>query len=304
MDYIHRYDNNYYKPSGSLQRLFNELIVQPFEDHQPTTAWENHVRSRNSEYHRKTILKQGSANFSEGFEGLTPEDVVLLYCYHYLPMHLFSSYHIFTKYLSPMSDKVIFIDFGCGPLTSGIAFWAAFAEHCDITYIGIDSSSTMLNKAREINQHGPLTDILGIPFYENTYLISDHKQLPQLVDRIQMDIANTLIIFNFCYFLQSQTFSNSLNTEILGTLLAEFGIYAGRVCAVYQDPVGTKFQERWHYLKSWAIPYPSTFNESGFGWQDPTEVIHAKYDTLWGEHRQVAVSYDSFNNLSYFDTMG
>lgn len=50
---------------------------------------------------------------------------------------------------------------------------------------------------------------------------------------------------------------------------------------VYQDPVGDKFQERWHNLKSWVIVYPSMYDVSGFTWEDLTQVVQIKYDTLW-----------------------
>ena len=142
MSYIRCYDDNYYKPSENLQRLFEDLVVHPFGEHSWAQPWVDHVRSTDSEYHRGTILHRGRTNFNEPFNGLPPEDKVLIYCIYYLPMHLFSSYHVFTKYLTPISDKVIFVDFGCGPLTSGIAFWA-LARQSEIIYLGIDSSSKM-----------------------------------------------------------------------------------------------------------------------------------------------------------------
>ena len=72
MPYIHRYNDNYYKPSESLSELFKELVVKPFEDPNPLTrAWVDHVRNRDFEFHRETILKQGRTNFDESSEGLT-----------------------------------------------------------------------------------------------------------------------------------------------------------------------------------------------------------------------------------------
>lgn len=156
MSYIRRYDDDYYTPSESLSELFKELVVKPFEDPDPLTqAWVDHVRHRDFKYHRETILEQGRTNFDESFKGLTSKEKVLIYCLHYMPMHLFSSYHIFTKYLPLVNNKVVFVDFGCGPLTSGIAFWATFSGYSDITYFGIDSSDWMRDKAQEINRYGP-----------------------------------------------------------------------------------------------------------------------------------------------------
>ena len=219
-------------------------------------------------------------------------------------MHLYSSYHIFTtKLFLPVSSKVIFVDFGCGPLTSGIAFWGATRgpRQIDITYVGIDSSQTMLSMAQKMNQYGPDgSDGGNEPFYKDAHLISNYSMLPQLLDGLNVNVGNsgdTLIIFNFCYFLQSNTFRDPSNIEKLGELLESSNYLGAKICVVYQDPIGRKFQERWHNLKSWAIPYPSAFNSSGFGWQDPTEEVRIKYDTLWGEQNTVNVSYDIFNNF-------
>ena len=38
MSYIHRYNDNYYKPSGNLTNLFKEKVIQPFERDLPTLA--------------------------------------------------------------------------------------------------------------------------------------------------------------------------------------------------------------------------------------------------------------------------
>ena len=64
------------------------------------------------------------------------------------------------------SKHIIFIDYGCGPLTSGIAFWNATRQH-KITYIGLDISQNMLDKASEINRHSPLGN--SRPYFNNIY---------------------------------------------------------------------------------------------------------------------------------------
>ena len=129
-------------------------------------------------------------------------------------MHLFSSYHVFTKYLTPISEKVIFVDFGCGPLTSGIAFWA-LARQSEIIYLGIDSSSKMCHKAREINQYGCYR---GVPFFRKHGCIFDYNLLDQYLETYITRGDQTQIIFNFCYFLASHTLD--IITIYLWTLLA------------------------------------------------------------------------------------
>ena len=265
MPYIHRYNDNYYKPSESLSELFKELVVKPFEDPNPLTqAWVNQVRNRDSEYRRQTILGQGQTNFDKPFEGLTPEDKVLIYCLHYMPMHLFSSYHIFTKHLTSVSDKVIFIDFGCGPLTSGIAFWAS-TRQSDITYVGIDSSQGMRDKAREINQHGPYE---SEPFFRKGRVTSDWNRLSQSLDDYIMRGDQTQIIFNFCYLLASNTLDIENLSNILIQIVEKYNQH--KMFVIYQNPPipqgyslqTSRLHKNWYFLKTQLSMFQSQITQS------------------------------------------
>ena len=268
MPYIHRYDDHYYKPSKNLQILFQSQVVQPFEDPEPLTqAWIDHVRNRDFRYHRETILKQGRTNFDEPSEGLTSKKKVLIYCLHYIPMHLFGSYHIFTKYLPPVNDKVVFIDFGCGPLTSGIAFWAAFAGHRNITYFGIDSSRGMRDKAQEINQYGPYGPNGDESFFTKGWSIRDYNQLPEYLDNYIAAGDQTQIIFNFCYFLASNTLDIRDLSNCLTQVVVKYSQH--KMCMIYQNPINSPDSHRnWHTLKGTLstfrsrIPQPNIENFS------------------------------------------
>ncbi len=229
------YDGNYYKPGANLSRLFQDLVVKPSANPDLLTqAWMQLVRNTGDKYHRKNILEQGRTNFDEPFEGLAPKEKVLLYCFYYMPMHLFSSYHIFTNYLTPMSNKVVFIDFGCGPLTSGVAFWAAFAKDCDLTYLGIDSSDSMLDMAQKINQYGSSS---GEPFFEKVRLMRRSDNLLDCLDDYITKGDQTQIIFNFCYFLASKTLDALKIAELsncLNQIAANYDQHEMRL--VYQNP--------------------------------------------------------------------
>ena len=253
MSYIHCYNDNYYKPGEDLLNLFANSVVQPFENHPRTQAWENHVRNKDFTYHRETILGQGRTNFDENFKGLTPKDQVLIYCLHYMPMHLFSSYHIFTKHSLPVSDKVVFIDFGCGPLTSGIAFWAAFARNRDITYLGIDSAKAMRHKSQEINRYGPYKDE---SFFTKGWSISDYNRLDYYLNDYITRGDQTQIIFNFCYFLASETLDVENLSNALIQIVEKYNQH--KICAIYQNPPIPKgfslqssyLHKNWYFLKT------------------------------------------------------
>ena len=241
MSYIYYSHDNHYKPSESLKNLFEELVIQSFEHDLPTLAadvknnriyyWEDIAR----------ILRQGQSDFDDvSFDKPSnayyfPKDKVSIYCVHHMPRHLFSSYHIFTNYLTPMNEKnkVVFIDFGCGPLTSGIAF-RAFARQANITYLGIDSSRTMLDKAAGINTYG--LNKYREPFFDKIALIhgSNYDDLTGLLDQYIENGDSTQIIFNFCYFFSSPTLDINNLSDVLIEIMRKYNQH--KICFVYQNP--------------------------------------------------------------------
>jgi len=239
MSYIHRPSDNYYEPGESLKHLFEELVIQPFEHDLP--ALSEDVKNNRIYYWEDIarILSQGQSNFDDvsfdksSSEYYFPKDKVSIYCVHHMPRHLFSSYHIFTNCLTPIkeSNKVVFIDFGCGPLTSGIAF-RAFATENDVTYFGIDSSRTMLDKAASINKYG--TNRYKDPFYNKFELIRDADDLTKLLDKYIENGDGTQMIFNFCYFFSSPTLDVDKLSDVLIRIMKEHDQH--KVCLIYQNP--------------------------------------------------------------------
>ena len=239
MSYIYCSHDNHYTPGENLKHLFEALVVQPFVHNLPILAedvknnriyyWEDIAR----------ILRQGQSDFDEtSYDKPSnayyfPKDKVAIYCVHHMPRHLFSSYHIFTNRLTPISekDKVVFIDFGCGPLTSGIAF-RAFTEQRDITYLGIDSSQTMLDKAAVINRYGPNT--YKNPFFGKFELMRDYDPLTGLLDKYIENGDRTEILFNFCYFFSSPTLDVNNLSDVLTQIMKRYDQH--KMCFIYQNP--------------------------------------------------------------------
>ena len=263
MCYIQQHSLNRYTFSEDLQRLFEDLIKQPFESHPPTRAWENEVKNKEIRHHREVILYHGRTNFDASFNGLSPEDKVLLYCVYYMPMHLFSSYHIFVHtpffrdHLTSVSNKVVFIDFGCGPLTSGIAFWA-FARQRNATYLGIDSSQAMREKAQAINQYGP--NQYRDPFFSGFELMSSYTQLTELLDNTITKTDKTPIIFNFCYFLASRTLNISALSDVMVQIVEKYSNH--NMYIVYQNPVSLLLRANWKTLKASLSGFRSVITQS------------------------------------------
>lgn len=264
--------------------------MQPFESHTSNQPWEYHVKNHDSHYHRVNVLKQGRTNFNEQFEGLSPEDKVLIYCVYYMPMHLFSSYHIFTGPFFPfVSDKVIFIDFGCGPLTSGVALWT-FARQSDITYLGIDNSQAMLDKAKAVNEYGPDR---WQPFFDKDKfeLICDYHYLTQLLDNHIEKGDRTQIIFNFCYLLASETLDIENLSRVLTPIVEKYSQH--KMCVVYQNPPppshlplqSSFLHKNWVILKDQLLTFKSRITQSN--------IERFRYDSLInGLPHDVKVYYD------------
>ena len=182
-----------------------------------------------------------------------------------MPMHLFSSYHIFRYHIPPISDKVVFIDFGCGPLTSGIAF-RAFAKQNDIIYLGIDSSQTMLDKAREINQYA--CQQISNPYFKTFETTRDYNELTTLLEKHIGKDDKTQIIFNFCYVLASETLDINNFSDVLIRIMKEYRQH--KMCLVYQNPdhrllyghVPEKLYGKWKKLKTDLMVFKSRVTQS------------------------------------------
>ncbi len=267
MPYLH-YVGNRYKFSESLNALFENLVKRPFQNHRSTPAWEAEVRNKDLTYHREVILEQGRTNFNEQYNGLSPRDKVSIYCAHYMPMHLVSSYHIFrvhtrlfTTHLRCHSDRIVFIDFGCGPLTSGIAFWS-FARQDNIIYLGIDTSQAMLEKAKEINHYGP--NKYRVPFFKTFEAISDYSELTRILERNISTNEKTPIIFNFCYFLASRTLDVSHLSDIINQIVGKYSKH--KMCVVYQNPNHPSLHENWEFLRTKFPGFRSHIIESSVQW--------------------------------------
>lgn len=278
-----------YTPSNSILQLLEDLVKQPYENHRCTPAWVKHILNidsdRRFDYHSAEILNQGRADFDEPFNGLPPEDKVLLYCIYYMPMHLASSHHIFrvhepvfTTQLRSADNKVVFIDFGCGPLTSGLAFHETGGQG-DISYLGIESSQAMRDKATEINQYSPR--------FSRFELISDYSQLPDLLENVIAEDDKTPIIFNFCYFLASET----LDIRHLSDVMAQIGDkYCNHnLCIVYQNPSRSELHNNWESLKAHLTGFRSIVRSSS-------------HNRLWFSYNSLT-DERTLNRIVYYDIL-
>ena len=252
--------------------MFEEVVRRPLSQELPD-LWQNRSNSDVLDSVQKNVLKYGSTDFDSPYRGdsplngatvcYSPAQKVLLYCAVNMPMHLYSSYHVYQRHLEPPEGKVLFIDFGCGPLTSGIAYHAFAKKHANVSYIGIDRSRAMLDMVRSI---------YDASLFNRCMPLDNFSSLPHCIDKFIMD--NQTIIFNFCYILAIRTLGDSQNlnrlTNALLPILKRYKKHPMRV--VYQNPEG--LNRNWKRLKSRLMQYgfrPSGLNVEQFSFPRLTD---------------------------------
>jgi len=197
------------------------------------------------------ILDRGKTKFDERYEGLEPSDKVLLYCYFNMKKHFFTSVAVFMKMWKSLhqifTDKKyspVFIDLGCGPLTSGLALAELFqdetGEHLQINYIGIDISQAMIEKAKEFAQ----SDLFHS---DSTFLF--HKSW----NDIPHDMLKELAGKNNPFFLNASYLFANLSTHVVDDLVIFVRKLVGEyknVHFIFQNPDRVDRNENWERFKS------------------------------------------------------
>ncbi|MCG9127312.1 hypothetical protein JT359_06875 [Candidatus Poribacteria bacterium] len=300
MSYIHCNNDISYRFSEHYRELLKAQIVEPFRDAKPNVAsLYDQPDFKGINYLQKNILKRGSTDFDvptddEQFGFFTPRDKVLFYSADYLAMHLCSSYHIYRTCLIPQRailecSQIVFIDYGCGPLTSGMAFWNASGQR-NITYIGVDISNNMLNKAREINRNSPD----GNPYFKDIYFTQNYQAVPEFLKNIEKsNPLDILYVFNFCYVLANITFIGYVGSFINVLQDAIQSSIDSKVCIINQNPVGIK--SYWNELRNEVTDYPY-FPSMSFAEENGTEKYKYEVLMLNRESQLINVQYNMLYN--------
>jgi superfamily I DNA and/or RNA helicase len=152
--------NDIYEPDQSFVGTFDKLVIQPLKEH-PKTQYPNLIYGYDHDYNRLNVIEYGRTNFDQGTLEHSSMDKVNLYCFYNMRKHYFSSMAIFKSFndyfkvaFTNSNNRITFIDFGCGPLTSGLAFNQHFSNTPNFyfNYVGIDISNAMLTKAKEFSE--------------------------------------------------------------------------------------------------------------------------------------------------------
>lgn len=192
--------NNIYEPEQNFASAFDNVVIQQIKE-DSRTQYPHILYGYTNDYIRNNVIEYGRTNFDQATLEHSSADKVNLYCFYNMRKHYFSSVAIFKSFrdyfttaFTNSNNRITFIDFGCGPLTSGLAFQQSFASvpnfHFD--YVGIDISTAMLNKAKEFSESGLFSRDTKFQFVKSLNDISENYWESVLT------LSNTVIL-NFSY---------------------------------------------------------------------------------------------------------
>lgn len=189
-----------FEPDREFSNVFNQVVIEPLKNHKDT-VWPESILGKDHDYIRLNVLQYGRANFDQSTFEISCEEKVNLYCYYNMRKHYFTTYAIFKSFHDYFLDTLknttfrnYFIDVGCGPMTSGLAFNQLFKLNANyqLNYVGVDTSNAMLGKAREFSRTELFSNLSSFNFINSLSNIS--------IDTLkeQFALPNTVFL-NFSY---------------------------------------------------------------------------------------------------------
>jgi DNA replication ATP-dependent helicase Dna2 len=277
-----------YTPDDEFASAFTTLVIDKLKNDPRTTSYPDLIFGVTNDYIRNNIIEYGRTNFDTNFQPIlfaqefSVKDKVNLYCFYNMRKHYFSGISIFDSFkklfeieLNQTSGRTTFIDFGCGPLTSGIAFnqvYKRIIPNYALRYIGIDISNSMIYKAKEISKSSLFQPNAIFQF------INSIKQ----VDKNQLEewfrLSNTVVL-NFSYLFANLT-SEQINelASDMNSLVTQYPL--NKYLLVYQNPVHrhhnfTKFKTHLKRLDKSIVRKSETvsYKNSNQSWYDKSETF-------------------------------
>jgi|GEM_PF-948044 hypothetical protein len=236
-------------PSAIVENHFKYNINQPVLGHKDSQGI-----SVLMGYDKLTILNdvlnRGKTRFDEKYECIEPDEKVLLYCYFNMKKHFFTSVAVFKKMwkslnqiLTDKSYSPVFIDLGCGPLTSGLALAELYQNETmtalRLNYIGIDISKAMIKKANEFTESDLFHKDSTFRFYANW-------------NEIDLVTLKTLAGKNNPFFLNASYLFANLSAEIVDDLVIFVKMLADEyknVHFIFQNPDRVDRNINWERFK-------------------------------------------------------
>ena len=201
--------------------------------------------------HRNKIIQQGRADFDVDSDGLTAIQKVDLYGYYYFQMHFTSSYVFFlseTDFLKNVitNKHICFIDVGCGPFTSGLAFNSILSKpenmvYKSATYIGIDTSNKMLEKGQNVFKS------ISIPNFQQAIFNTDMKSITDGLHLMINQQEEIIFFLNYSYLFASHSLVVEEFVSFTNTILTQFCNTARcKLIVLQQNPKTDNLNIKWN----------------------------------------------------------
>jgi len=218
-----------------------------------TEAWEFYRRKEMDL--REDVLQRGSANFDEKHDANDQNEKpfyrALAYVKQYLSMHLRQNLIALHRHQSEIftgTKSLLFVDFGCGPMTGGLALHDIARQtesNADMTYIGVDASKNMLTQADAINQTHRL-------FAPERFFLCHATNL------VSCDIQRgwDTMILHLSFVLAEDTYKIEKNQQAAAQSLASSWkqwietIRPHKMMLLYLNPDAPRYHANWSRLKS------------------------------------------------------
>lgn len=286
-------DENIYEPDSDFARAINSLVIQPIKNH-PKTEYPNLIYGNDSDFNRLNVIEFGRANFSgqQNLFGYSQEERINLYCYYNMRKHYFSSYAIFKSFneyfnlsFANSGNRISFFDFGCGPITSGLAFNQHFRTNTNFhfNYIGIDTSRSMLEKGKQFLESGLFSRDTTYKMVESLNSIST-----DYLDSI-FSMPNTVIL-NFSYLFGNLNREDAERfAERINALMDKFPL--NKYILIYQNSALEKRNRTYTIFKK-LIPRLQPINRD----MPKTETVSYRNAELSRYDKNETVYYEILNN--------
>lgn len=234
-----------YSPDDGFAEVFDTLVMETLKNDPRTTSFPHLILGQSNDFIRNNVIEYGRTSFdtihkpSLFAQEFSVKDKVNLYCYYNMRKHYFSGLAIFDTFrnlfelqIGQTEGRVTFMDFGCGPLTSGLAFNQSYKEsHVDyaLRYVGIDISNGMLDKAGEFAKSGLFPSNTSFQF------VNSFKTINKDLLEEWFRFSNTVVL-NFSYL-----FAN-LDIEQVQELVQDINGMVeryplNRYLLIYQNPI-------------------------------------------------------------------
>lgn len=198
------------------------------------------------------VLDRGKCDFTVDYDEISATDKVMLYCFFNMKKHFFTSYAVFqtvidslTHFFEISDHKPVFIDLGCGPLTSGCALadliHTRTGQPLNFSYIGVDIAPAMLAKCEVFKSIDVFSKDSFFKFVLNWNDI-DPSLLHELAGK------NNPIIFNASYLFASRSVDPKELADYINSVAQNYS----NVFFIFQNPDRTDRNEKYEKFKKYV----------------------------------------------------